>query len=329
MSQVRFDQQTPKIRASPSPGRSRQRPKPILKSLPPPEPSPLPFSTYPLHSPHVHFPPTPTLTSTSFTHSAIVYDRAPIDVTENVCALPERGGRCYTLQPRNKHSSRRASGRCHSGVDGVGVGVGVGVGGVSAGSEGSCALNSPEPKGSYFHPRAFEACEPERCAAVERYDSYFFPDSLSSSSSESESSVLSSSSESDSDSDSSYASFSPTSSSSIPRAVVDSLALGHPSFSAYPSDSSQNGPQQQQSRQQLSPSLILRQSHQHSQQSSHIVHYYPCSPSPGLVEGKPKKSATSSGSGNGQKVKNAARLAKFGGGFSDQSMVLEGCLGGF
>jgi len=78
-------------------------PRPILKSLPSPSVSsetasnPLPFSSCPtiFDSPHVHFPPTPTLTSTEITHSSFIYDRAPIVVTPNVCALPERGGRKF------------------------------------------------------------------------------------------------------------------------------------------------------------------------------------------------------------------------------------------
>jgi len=70
-------------------------------------------------SPHVHFPPTPVLTSSENTHSSTSYDRAPIEVSPNICALPERGGRVY-------HDSRPQT-----------------------------------PKRSYFHPRAFEAFEPE------------------------------------------------------------------------------------------------------------------------------------------------------------------------
>ena len=77
-------------------------PRPILKSLSSSFVSsetsnPLPFSSCPtiLDSPHVHFPPTPTLTSTEITHSSFMYDRAPIVVTPNICALPERGGRKF------------------------------------------------------------------------------------------------------------------------------------------------------------------------------------------------------------------------------------------
>ncbi|KAG5341680.1 hypothetical protein C0989_008176 [Termitomyces sp. Mn162] len=47
-------------------------------------------------SPHVHFPPTPTLTDIQTTHSPFVYDRAPIVVLPNACKLPERGGRNFS-----------------------------------------------------------------------------------------------------------------------------------------------------------------------------------------------------------------------------------------
>jgi hypothetical protein len=47
----------------------------------------------------VHFPPSPALTSTFACHSSTVYDRSPIVVVPNTCALPERGcpGRTYAL----------------------------------------------------------------------------------------------------------------------------------------------------------------------------------------------------------------------------------------
>lgn len=59
--------------------------------------APFPFasSTRVLDSPRVHFPPTPTMTSIALTHSPHAYDRAPIQVTPNSCALPERGARTY------------------------------------------------------------------------------------------------------------------------------------------------------------------------------------------------------------------------------------------
>lgn len=42
----------------------------------------------------VHF---ATLTSTFLVHSSAAYDRSPIVVAPNLCALPERGGRTYLL----------------------------------------------------------------------------------------------------------------------------------------------------------------------------------------------------------------------------------------
>jgi len=50
-------------------------------------------------SPKVHFPPSTSLTSTYTAHSSSVYDRTPIKVSPNACALPERGcpGRTYVL----------------------------------------------------------------------------------------------------------------------------------------------------------------------------------------------------------------------------------------
>lgn len=57
-------------------------------------------------SPHVHFPPTPTLASTlGTTHSPSVYDRAPIVVIPNSCALPARGERVYHTLPSSPSSS--------------------------------------------------------------------------------------------------------------------------------------------------------------------------------------------------------------------------------
>jgi len=269
----------------------RSRPRPILKSMP--EYCPLPFSTYPLHSPHVHFPPTPSLTSTDFTHSAIVYDRAPIVVSENVCALPERGGRCYEScdvqaqkQPRRSHSQSGAIG-------------------------GTSFARDSQSKGSYFHPRAFEAAEPEQAPNHnDRYDSYFTLHDNSSSSSASSSS----SSSSDSDSDSSYDSFN-SCLTSIPRVVNSSLG---DSRSAYPPDLSlisQNGTQSV--------------SQPHAPQQRHFVQYA-CAPS---IPGSKLKKTTSGrrvkSQSGGRSSNTAAQLAKFGGGFSDQTILLDGCLGGF
>ena len=88
---------------------------------------PFPFAACPSVevSPHVHFPPTPTLTSTFITHSSTVYDRTPAEVLPNTCALPGRHEREFvdTSLPRRP---RRLWDR-----------------------EG--------PQGSYFQPRGYEA----------------------------------------------------------------------------------------------------------------------------------------------------------------------------
>jgi len=79
-------------------------PKPILKR---------PLSNHD-HSPNrthaVHFPPSPALTSTYSAYSASAYDRSPIVVSPNNCALPERGcpGRTYTLEESATHRPRRS-----------------------------------------------------------------------------------------------------------------------------------------------------------------------------------------------------------------------------
>ena len=48
---------------------------------------------------HVHFPPTPEISSTYFAHSAKSYDRSAIVVSPNVCSLPKRHcpNRTYVL----------------------------------------------------------------------------------------------------------------------------------------------------------------------------------------------------------------------------------------
>jgi len=75
---------------------------PILKSQRSSS-DPFPFSSHPaLESPHVHFPPTPILTSTYSADSPNTYDRAPIDVAPNLCALPERGDRVLTSRRYGK-----------------------------------------------------------------------------------------------------------------------------------------------------------------------------------------------------------------------------------
>ncbi|TRM63322.1 hypothetical protein BD626DRAFT_569339 [Schizophyllum amplum] len=92
----------------------RPAPRPILKfsySCGPPASYPVapaasarsashePFASAsgpPTPSRGVHFPPSPRLTRTFSTHPPSDYDRSPIVVGPNTCALPERGGRTYT-----------------------------------------------------------------------------------------------------------------------------------------------------------------------------------------------------------------------------------------
>lgn len=162
-------------------------PRPILKTHSSMEYFPSPSTALPfkfLHSPHVHFPPTPTLTDTQTTHSPFVYDRAPIVVSPNTCQLPERGGRVYHAFSMNQPPQIVA-----------------------------------HPKGSYFHPRAFEVCEPEH------FDEFptpppLIPDLSSSSSSESE----------DSDACASSPVYSPIHDLSISRTTQQDTPY-HPSYS--------------------------------------------------------------------------------------------------
>lgn len=69
--------------------------------------------------PAVHFPPSPSLTRVYAAHPSTAYDRSPIVVSPNACALPERGcpGRTYTLgderPTRSSQSKRRPSSGNH------------------------------------------------------------------------------------------------------------------------------------------------------------------------------------------------------------------------
>ncbi|KAK7466162.1 hypothetical protein VKT23_004885 [Stygiomarasmius scandens] len=112
---------SPPSSGSPSPSTSSPRAL-RLSSLPSPR------LRSPLMSPHVHFPPTPAISSTQLTHSSSTYDRAPIQVSPNSCELPERGGRVYEIGSPDSV--------CH-------------------------APRTNLSPGSYFHPNAFEACEAE------------------------------------------------------------------------------------------------------------------------------------------------------------------------
>jgi len=65
------------------------------------------YSALPYSQVYVHFPPSPTLTSTHVVDPPRLYDRSPIIVAENSCAMPQRG----------------CPGRTYATVDGVGRGV--------------------------------------------------------------------------------------------------------------------------------------------------------------------------------------------------------------
>ncbi|KAG2144636.1 uncharacterized protein EDB93DRAFT_1087494 [Suillus bovinus] len=101
-------------------------PRPILKQCPQRQDA-FPFSAHPTASPprRVHFPPTPTLTSTYAAYSSAAYDRSPVSVPANQCALPGRHEREFAC------------------------------------SDDSRSYQMAEIKGSYFHPRAYEACTTE------------------------------------------------------------------------------------------------------------------------------------------------------------------------
>lgn len=90
-------------------------PRPILKQSRSPHQSYPAAPIYPqaqvTPSQHgVHFPPSPILTRTFSAYSSSLYDRSPIVVTPNSCALPERGcpGRTYTLDDASPTSSSRS-----------------------------------------------------------------------------------------------------------------------------------------------------------------------------------------------------------------------------
>lgn len=121
---------------------------PILKRDSSPFKTPvLPFTSRAgLFSPHVHFPPTPRIADTYPAHSPTTYDRKPIIVSPNLVQLPRRGERKLHTPPIDVEPEHR--GRSRSRIRGRAT-----------------------TKGSYFHPRAYEACdiEPED-APSSRFD---------------------------------------------------------------------------------------------------------------------------------------------------------------
>lgn len=138
--------------AAPKSSRSRV-PHPILKRDISPFRTPaLPFSYTsgggPTFSPHVHFPPTPGMSSTYPAYSPTTYDRKPIVISPNVVQLPRRGERRLPIlspdseEPAERRGRRRSRSRERE--------------------RGARARSDEGPaKGSYFHPRAYEACMPE------------------------------------------------------------------------------------------------------------------------------------------------------------------------
>ncbi|KAF8589055.1 hypothetical protein K439DRAFT_495677 [Ramaria rubella] len=93
-----------------SPHRTPPRPclkRTVLSPQPPMPPYSVPYN--PPHSTthvHVHFPPTPTLSTTYPTHSKKTYDRRPLVVAPNECAIPERGCPGRTYVPGARASAR-------------------------------------------------------------------------------------------------------------------------------------------------------------------------------------------------------------------------------
>ncbi|KAG1841558.1 hypothetical protein DFJ58DRAFT_808272 [Suillus subalutaceus] len=93
-----------------TPSSSTSRPRPILKhQQTTPNYSRVVGSPERLHV--VHFPPSPALTRTYLAYPPSTYDRSPIVVAPNTCALPERGcpGRTYTLDEERPAGSSSSS----------------------------------------------------------------------------------------------------------------------------------------------------------------------------------------------------------------------------
>lgn len=135
-----------------------RRPHPILKlkrdSSPFRAPA-LPFAAArpaALLSPHVHFPPTPGIAATYPAYSPTTYDRKPIVVSPNACQLPRRGARKLHSPPPEPDPPCEPRGlgpeSCERGRD-------------RGARRRGRAEDGDAIKGSYFHPRAYEACVPE------------------------------------------------------------------------------------------------------------------------------------------------------------------------
>jgi len=99
-------------------------------------PSYIDYSALPYSQVYVHFPPSPTLASTHVVDSPRLYDRSPIIVSENSCAMPRRG----------------CPGRTYATVDGVGRGV----------ASSNNALPLPCPKLSFSSNATIPLMVPDR-----------------------------------------------------------------------------------------------------------------------------------------------------------------------
>lgn len=75
-----------------------------------PAPADRPPPPHPHSSSHVHFPPSQSLSTTFPTHSKKTYDRRPLVVAPNMCALPARGcpGRTYPPGAYIRHRGNMA-----------------------------------------------------------------------------------------------------------------------------------------------------------------------------------------------------------------------------
>lgn len=134
-------------------------PRPILKTTPEqlsdPDQTSLPFASCSQsqllqhHALHVHFPPTPHLARMEITHSPNTYDRAPIVVVPNDCAMPDRGCRSYGDGDRKSQSKHRKRSQCAAAP-----GTGTPAGTDTLDCHQRTSMKHIE---SYFHPRAFEA----------------------------------------------------------------------------------------------------------------------------------------------------------------------------
>ena len=112
----------------------RPPPRPILKAshsagppsahshLQPPHERAFPASSSGPPTPlrGVHFPPAPRLTRTFSAHPPSDYDRSPIVVAPNTCALPERFGRVYTGEEDKATARSARSPRAESRSNGYG-----------------------------------------------------------------------------------------------------------------------------------------------------------------------------------------------------------------